>query len=154
MKKSYNLLAFAFILLNSSPVAIAAEEDCLALPMPNGFERFFNTQKKKNQDACFARNEARTNQNIINVTSKNQKLVDDVRESCINAIRRISTAPSTISFDYVQNYDLLTGIKALGVGSTDSGYYAIVSGLELNGVFNITCFMGKDFNITDIRRNY
>lgn len=132
--------------------ALGAKENCGPQPeAPGLLGSIFNGSQKKAVDnyyLCLERNKRR---DYLKGKAELQVIVDRTRESCQNRIRRLSSNPSTLSFDYGKDFDYLSGLNGSGVDTTDGGYSVKVSGSDVSGKFYVTCYMDKSFNITNVR---
>ncbi len=132
--------------------ALGVKENCGPQPeAPGLLGSIFNGSQKKAVDnyyLCLERNKRR---DYLKGKGESQAIVDRTRESCQNSIRRLSSNPSTLSFNYGKEFDYLSGLNGSGVDTTDGGYSVKVSGSDIRGQFYVTCYMDKSFNITNVR---
>lgn len=132
--------------------ALGAQENCAPQPeSPSVLGSIFNSSQKKAVDnyyACLERNKRR---DYLKGKSEMQAIVDRTRDSCQNAIRRLSSAPWTLSFEYGKDFEFIYGLNGSGVDTTDSGYSIKVSGSDVRGPFHVMCYMDKSFGITNLK---
>jgi len=98
-------------------------------PEVNAFDKLTNNAKMKasnNYDMCQRAN-ARRKQLMQGQEYAQQEVA--IANSCQNAIRKISSNPSTLSFDYNRNWRMI-----------DGGYSVIVTGSDIRGQFSFTCY--------------
>lgn len=132
--------------------ALGAKENCGPQPEePSLLGSVFNSTKKTavdNYALCLERNKRR---DYLNGKIELQNIVNHTRGSCQNAIRKLSSNPSTLSFNDGGDFDYLSGLNGSGVNTTDGGYSVKISGSDIRGSFNVTCYMNKSFSITNVR---
>lgn len=132
--------------------ALGAKENCGIQPeAPGLLGSIFNGSQKKSVDnyyLCLERNKRR---DYLKGKGELQDVVDNTRKSCQNAIRRLSSDPSTLSFVRGKDFDYLSGLNGSGIFTTDGGYSVKLSGSDVRGQFYVTCYMDKSFNITNVR---
>jgi len=116
-------------------------QDCGAPPpSPNAFDRLINNKKMKDSedhDRCLRTNARRME--LMDGQLYAQK-INNIQNSCHNAIRSMSKNPSTLSFNYDRNWKV-----------TDGGYSITVNGSDSNGYFVVTCFMDRNYSVTNVR---
>jgi hypothetical protein len=78
-------------------------------------------------------------------------IVYSTREACRLAVRRLSSQPSTLAFDYGKKYDIMYGLNGSGVDITDGGYSVDLSGSSVEGKFRVKCYMDERFKVTNVR---
>jgi hypothetical protein len=131
---------------------LGPHENCGAQPpRPGAISSFFSSSEKQaetNYYACLERNKRR---DYFVEKGKMQTIVYKVRESCQNAIRKISQNPSTLSFDSGQDFSFSNGLNGSGINTTDGGFSVNLQGSDIRGSFNVTCYMDKFYNITNVR---
>jgi hypothetical protein len=145
-------VAFAGFFEDEERRTLGAQENCGPQPPQAGlFGSIFNSAENRaldNYNVCRQRNDRRA---YLENKAEMQAIVDSTRESCKNAIRKMSSNPSTLSFDYGNAFDYLHGLNGSGVTTTDGGYSVKVSGSDVGGPFYVQCYMTKSFTITNVR---
>lgn len=148
MSAIINIIALAIVSIVAGNEAKAQNSNCG--DYPTGFKALFGDAKERFL-ACKQRERDEERAKIEAIRIETQTKIDRGRESCMNAIRRLSSRPETLSFDYVQQYTFLSGTKASGFEQTDGGYSARVTGSDISGHFNVVCYMDKNYRITGIK---
>lgn len=132
---------FAEIMEKEELVRLGPLQNCGSPPPePNAFDKLINNAKMKaseNYDMCQRAN-ARRKQLMAGQEYAQQEVA--IENSCQNAVRKMSSNPSTLAFDYKRNWKI-----------TDGGYSVIVTGSDIRGQFSVTCYMDKYYNITNVR---
>lgn len=134
---------------------LESEENC-GEPMspPNWVDSTFNKDRAAAAyrfQACFQRNEALKRRNFDRLQKQMEGIVYSTREACKQAVRRLSSQPSTLSFDNGKNFEFIYGLNGSGVDSTDGGYSVDLSGSSAGGRFRAKCYMDERFNVTNVR---
>ena len=102
-------------------------------------------------EACNNRRNEATKRNVEKMQKEGQAEIDKSHEVCKNAIRKLSSQPTTLSFDYPPRYEIINGLNASGMFSTDGGRSLVVSGSDINGKFRVACYMDMNFRVTHVR---
>lgn len=127
-------------------------ENCGVQPTEPGFiGSLYNSSEKTaltNFYACRSRNERRL---TLRSNGEMQNIVDRTTTSCQNAVRKLSSNPSTLSFDLAKFFSWKDGLNGSGVDITDGGYSVRISGSDISGRFSLTCYMEKTYNVTNVR---
>jgi hypothetical protein len=80
-----------------------------------------------------------------NVCKQQQKIIradnNLARESCKQAVRKLSSAPTTLTWDHSID----------GPSPTDGGYFVRISGNDVSGRFSATCYMDTNYSVTHVR---
>lgn len=141
--------ATVFVALISNGLIVWAQpEDCGAYP--TGLSALFGDAKEKFEACNRRRNEAQRN-SVEKTQKEGQTQLDNSREACMNAVRKLSSQPSTLSFDYAPRYEIANGLNASGLDFTDGGYSVKLSGSDVNGRFRVMCYMDKSFRVTHVK---
>ena len=141
-------MALISALILSGGIAWAQLEDCGEYP--TGLKSLFGDAKEKFEACNRRRNEEQRN-NVEKMQKEGQDKLDKSREACINAVRKLSSQPSTLSFEYAPRYEISNGLNASGFYSTDGGYSIKLSGSDVNGRFGVVCYMDKNYRVTNVR---
>lgn len=140
--------ATLFLAIIHHGVVWAQDEDCG--PYPTGLNRLFGDATKKFEACVDRRNEDQ--RNIVEKMKKDmQGMLENSESACKTAIRKLSSRPSTLSFNFVPKYEILNGLNASGFDYTDGGYSLKLSGSDVNGRFRVVCYLDKNYRVTDIR---
>ena len=147
MTASMKIIILATLLLSITNSATAETEDCG--PAPSGLRALFGEAKEK-FEACNRRRNEAYQRRSEDYHTRQQDTINRVRESCMSAVRRLSTTPSTLSFTPVA-YQKCCGLNSADVSITEGGYSATLSGSDANGLFRVTCYTDKRFSVTNMR---
>lgn len=145
MKKA--IAAALVTIISSGCDVLAQSEGCGAAP--TGLKALFGDANEK-FESCLRRQNEEQRISVEKMQKKGQDEIDSSREACKNAVRKLSSQPSTLSFDYGKRYEIINGLNASGLNLTDGGYSIKLSGSDVNGQFRVTCFMDKNFRVTNI----
>ena len=99
---------------------------------PGWFDSIFSKEKvaaAAKYQACEQRERDREKRNLERHTAEMEGIVNSTRESCKRAIRKLSSSPSTLSFDSSAPFSFMHGLNGAGVNITDGGYSVKVAGL-------------------------
>ena len=140
-------LICAIALSGSLTAVYAQQEDCGTYP--TGLKALFGDAKDK-FEACNARRNEAQRQSAEAYFNGQKDIVNRTQESCSNAVRRMSTQPSTLAFDLVR-YERCCGLNSANVDITDGGYSVKLTGSDISGRFRVMCYMDKRFTITNVK---
>lgn len=127
---------------------LAQEQDCGQ--RPTGLKSLFGNATERYED-CLRRREEAQRKSIERLEQEGQEKLDRSEASCKNAVRGMSRQPSTLSFDRVPRYQLWRGLKLSGLNITEGGYSIELIGSDANGSFVVTCYMDKNYRVTNVR---
>ena len=133
--------------------SLGARENCGAQPAkPSVLGSIVNAAAHKRAEesysACLERNQRR---DYLKGKSEGQAIVDRARDSCQNSVRRLSAAPSTLSFENGKDFEFIYGFNGSGIDRTEGGYSVKLSGSDVQGPFHVTCYLDKSFRVTNVK---
>ena len=130
-------------------------EDCgRPVVQTTWFDSIFNKEKvaeEAKMKACLQRARDREERNMQRHLAEMNNIVNGTRDSCMRAIKKLSSAPSTLAFDYAKPFSFMQGLNGAGVNITEGGYSVKVSGSSVNGLFSVTCYTDNNFAVTNVK---